>query len=180
MPSQGTKETVTNASGALQGYPRLTLNELAASGLWSIQSSATLKLESFASIVFNQQTKMGAMLTTDELRLIQFAPGKAYMFSGQFRFPDKALDFEPIATDISHAYCQLLLSGDDSREFLNAYTTVDLEGETITAARCVRTRLGQYAITLWWEKLTDIHILVDRSLARSLGSYLHTLSTRWF
>ncbi len=123
---------------------------------------------------------MGTMLKTDSLRLTQFAPDKAYLFSDQLQFPGKAVDFELIATDISHGICQLLLSGDDALEFLNAYTTVDLEDESITTARCVRSRLGQYAITLWWDRPSDIHILVDRSLAPSLGSYLHALSVRWF
>lgn len=180
MPSQPAKEQVLDASGALQGHPGLSLKEIAQDGLWSIQSSRTLRLESFARIVFNQDAKIGTMLEAPGLRLIQFAPNKAYLFSDQFQFPARALDFEAIATDISHAFCQLALSGNDSLEFLNAYTMVDLEDETITAARCVRTRFGQYAITLWWDSLSDIHILVDRSLARSLGSYLHTLSTRWF
>jgi heterotetrameric sarcosine oxidase gamma subunit len=180
MINQVAMEPITDADGTLQGYPGISLNEVTNTGLWSIQSSATLKLESFASIVFDQDTKMGSMLTTDGLRLIQFSPGKAYLFSDQFQFPGKALEFETIATDISHALCHLLLSGDDSLEFLNAYTTVDLEDEIINTTRCVRTRLGQYAITLWWEKLSDIHILVDRSYARSFCTYLQTLSTRWF
>lgn len=180
MPDLAIKNPVLEASGDLPGYPGLCLNEVAGDGLWSMQSSKTLKLEAFASIVFKQHTKMGAMLATNELRLIQFAPGKAYLFSDQCQFPGKAADFETIATDISHGFCQLLLSGDDALKFLNAYTTVDLEDEAITTARCLRTRLGQYAITLWWDKLSDIHILVDRSLARSLGSYLQRLSMRWF
>ena len=180
MPSQPVKESATDASGELQGHPGLSLNEVTSGGLWSIQSGKMLKLESFASIVFNQDTRMGAMLTKGGLRLIQFAPAKAYLFADQFKFPADALDFEPIATDISHGFCQLVLSGNDSLLFLNAYTTVDLEDEAITRARCVRSRLGQYPITLWWDRLSDIHILVDRSYARSLGSYLHALSTRWF
>jgi heterotetrameric sarcosine oxidase gamma subunit len=180
MPSQLFKEPATDTDGTLQGYSGLSLNEIASRGLWSIQSSKMLKLESFASLVFNQDTKMGAMLTKGGLRLIQFAPDRAYLFADQLKIPDDALDFEPIATDISHGFCQLLLSGNDSLLFLNAYTTVNLEDEVITVARCVRTRLGQYPITLWWDDLSAIHILVDRSYARSLSSYLHVLSTRWF
>ena len=180
MPSQAIKEPAADANGTLQGQPGLSLNEMAGNGLWSIQSSATLNLESFASIAFKQHTKMGAMLKTDSLRLIQFAPDKAYLFSDQLQFPARALDFESIATDISHAFCELVLAGDQSLEFLNAYTTVDVEDESITTARCVRTRLGQYAITLWWDRPSAIHLLVDRSLARSFGSYLQALSARWF
>jgi len=173
-------EPVTDATGKLSGRPDLSLDEVGIHGLWSIQSSKTLKLESLATTVFNQDAKMGTMLKANELLLIQLAPGMAYLFSDQFRFPYEGQNFELIATDISHGFCQLLLSGDDSLEFLNAYTTVDLEDEAIITARCVRTRLGQYALTLWWERPTEIHILVDRSYARSFCTYLHALSTRWF
>ena len=178
MPNTAVNYPATDITGKLSGLPTMSLDEVDIQGLWLIQSNKTLKLKSLASTVFNQGTKMGSMLKANGLRLIQLTPGKAYLFSDQFRFPYEAQDFENIATDISHGFCQLLLSGDDSLGFLNAYTTVDLEDEAIITARCVRTRLGQYAITLWWDRLSDIHIMVDRSLARSLGTYLHALSIR--
>lgn len=180
MPDQPTNESIMNSPVALDGRPDLSLSEVTIGGLWSIQSSKTLTLDTFAMAVFNRDSKMGAMLSRGNLRLIQLSHGKALLLSEQIELPAAALDFAAITTDISHAFCQLALSGNDSLTFLNAYTTVDLEDETITTARCVRTRFGQYPLTLWWHRLSDIHILVDRSYARSLINYLQALSNRWF
>ena len=180
MPDQLAKEPATNIVAALEGRPDLSLRETSLAGLWSIQSSRAFKLDSFASAVFRRHSAMGTMLKADGIRLIQLWPDRAYLLCEQLKLPDRAVEFESMATDISHAICQLLLSGSDSLPFLNAYTTVDLQDQAILSTACLRTRLGQYSITLWWERPAEIHILVDRSYAQSLADYLQALSTRWF
>ncbi len=180
MLSPPLKTPATDVTGALDGRPDLLLSEVVDRCLWSIQSSKALTLDTFARTVFNRNSKMGSMQKKGGLRLVQLWPDKAYLLSNQFQLPGEASDFAAIATDISHAYCELSLSGGGSLSYLNAYTTADLEDETIRTARCVRTRLGRYPITLWWDSPSDIRILVDRSYALSISRHFENLAQRWY
>ena len=158
----------------------LSLREIDVRGLWSIQSNATYNLDSFSKAGFNQTLAFGAMLKTDGLRLIRLWPQAAYLLSDDYALPDSITHFDSMITDISHGFIELILSGGNAPAFINDYCSADISQPAIVNAGTLRTRLGQFDILLWWDDITDIRILVDRSHAQSFVSYLQSLSSRWF
>ena len=147
--------------------------------LWSIQANREHDLRGFAQAVFAETVQLGSMLTVDSLRLIHLWPHKAYLMSAQPSLPGLAHEFSPMMTDIGHGFCELSLAGDDAFEFLGTHTSADLMDTRIAATRNLRCMLGQYQVILWWDQVSDIRILVDRSYAQSICDYLGHLMQRW-
>jgi len=179
MASQLVKQLATNSSGVVSLHRGLSLCEISSGGLWSIRSSASHDLNSFARAVFDQDSQFGEMITCEDLRLIQLWPQAAYLISAEDSLPDTAYEFETLITDIGHGFCDLNLSGDGALVFLNDHSSADLNQKNLNRNRTVRTSLGHFQILLWWDEASNIHILVDRSYAQSFTDYLGHLTSRW-
>lgn len=179
MASQLVKQLATNNSGVVPLHRGLSLCEISGGGLWSIRSSASHDLNSFAMSVFDQDLNFGEMITFDNLRLIQLWPQAAYLISAGDSLPDTAYEFESLITDIGHGFCDLVLSGDGALAFLNDYSSADLDQQIVSNNRTVRTSLGHFQILLWWDEASNIHILVDRSYAQSFTDYIGHITSRW-
>ena len=179
MASQPTKELATDCPEVLSQQRQINLKEISQRGLWSIRANASHDLNSFATVVFNQPLKFGEMVTAESLRLIQLWPEAAYLISDKLFLPDSVSAFDTMVTDIGHGICEFSLSGVRALRFLNDYTSVDLNHENVSSNRTVRTILGHFSILLWWDEVTDVRILVDRSYAQSLVDYLQNIADRW-
>lgn len=155
------------------------LTEVEIRGLWSIQASRDHDLNSLAQAVLAETPRFGEMLCRDALRWIYLWPHKAYLRSTEISPPELPADCSSMLTDISHGFCELSLKGSNPLEFLDNYTSVDLGTAENTTKRNLRCLLGQYQIILWWDDITEVHILVDRSYAQSFRDYLDTLFQRW-
>jgi hypothetical protein len=173
------KELATDCNGRLSVQRDLFLSELNGVGLWSLRPNASQDIQAFATGVFDQQLRFGEMINAEGMRLIQLWPNAAYFITEQISLPESAAAFESMLTDISHGFCDFNLSGDRAIPFLNDYTTTDLGQMAISDKRVLRTRLGQFQAVLWWDELTDIHMLIDRSYARSFCHYLQSVADRW-
>jgi len=114
----------------------------------------------------------------ETLRLFKLWPHKSYLLSAESSLPGSLSDLAPMMTDISHGFCELSLTGSTALEFLSSYISVDLDPR-VTTNRCLRCLLGHYPIILWWDVVSEIHMLVDRSYTQSFCDYLETLSLRW-
>ncbi len=175
-----TKQPLIDPQIKLATESNLSLREINIQGLWSVQSNARHKLDAFSKTVFDQTLTFGTMLKTDDFRLIRLWPRAAYLLSDDYALADSVSHFDSMITDISHGFIDLSLSGDNALAFINDYCSADINQPAIVDARTLRTRLGQFDILLWWDDITDIRILIDRSYAQSFASYLQSLSSRWF
>jgi sarcosine oxidase gamma subunit len=174
-----TKETATvGVIGRLRNS-EVHLNEVVVQGLWSFQPNRNQDLDSIAELLFTDSTGAVTMLNDKALRLFKLWPHKAYLLSAGSSPPGSLADLAGVMTDISHGFCELSLTGTAAFEFLNSYTSVELNNSRITITRCLRCRLGHYQVILWWDDIDEIHMLVDRSYTQSFCDYLETLSLRW-
>lgn len=157
----------------------LSICEIEQRHLWSIQTNRNYELAIFARAIFGDAPQIGEMLGADALRLLQLWPHKAYLLSTQPDLPDSLHRFSSMLTDISHGFCELSLGGEQALEFLASHASADLMQTRIAETRNLRCLLGQYQVTLWWDRLDDIRILVERSCAISFCDYLEHLLQRW-
>ena len=157
----------------------LSICEIEERHLWSVQANRNCDLAVFAKTVFGDALQFGEMLAADPLRLLHLWPHKAYLLSAQPELPDSLHQFSSMLTDISHGFCELGLAGGQALEFLAGHASADLTQTRIAESRNLRCLLGQYQVTLWWDRLDDIRILVDRSCAISFCDYLEHLLQRW-
>ena len=173
-----TKETATvGVIGRLRNSA-IHLNEVGIQGLWSFQPDRDHDLDSITGVLFPESTGAVTMLGDEALRLFKLWPHKAYLLSAESSLPGTLADRAAMITDISHGFCELSLTGTTALEFLNSYTSVDLDPR-VEANRCLRCQLGHYPIIFWWDDVSEIHMLVDRSYTQSFCDYLETLSLRW-
>ncbi len=80
--------------------------------------------------------------------------------------------------DISHGIIHLILRGTGGLGFLANYTYADLMAQNIRQAKAIRTRLNHFDCTIWWANRNDVHILIERSLAKSFSDHLRNLALR--
>tara|TARA_R110002096_G_scaffold237486_1_gene428293 strand:+ start:54 stop:527 length:474 start_codon:yes stop_codon:yes gene_type:complete len=147
-------------------------------GLWSVRANANHDLNHFSNSLFGQSIQFGEMIASDGLRLVQLWPGAVYLFSQQTQLPAATSEYENMITDISHGFSNIQLIGDSVLPFLNNYCSADLEQADITARQCLRTSLGHYPIIIWWNSVSEVQLLVDRSYAQSLSEFLTALALR--
>jgi hypothetical protein len=157
----------------------ISIREIENLHLWSIQPDRNQDLPAFGQAIFAEVPRPGEMLGNNSLRLIYLWPHKAYLLSTESALPGPSDDFNSMVTDISHGFCELSLTGNCLLEFLNSYTSANLMDAGIANSRNLRCLLGQYQVILWWDEITNIRILVDRSYAHSFCGYLENLSLRW-
>lgn len=155
------------------------LTEINTRFLWSIQADNRQDLVEFTQAIFAEKAQFGNMLTRDSLRLLQLWPSKAYLLYDHPALPDPLQEFSSMLTDISHGMSELSLVSDQSLDFLNHHTSVNLQDPRIADSRSVRCLLGQYPVIIWWDQISDIRLLIDRSYAQSLRDYLNHLLQRW-
>jgi sarcosine oxidase gamma subunit len=179
MNSKLQKENAVDAEFGFLAEAGLSLKENINSSLWNVQGNAVHSLESFSLRLFDHEIVVGETLTRKGLRLIRLSPHSVYLHSDNNDLPDLDIRFETMLTDVSHGFCDLSLSGEQSFEFLNSYLSVNLNTAPISEAQVVRAGLGQFETLLWWEQRDTIHMLIDRSYAQSFGDYLNNLSQRW-
>lgn len=157
----------------------LYLNEVDIKGLWSFQPGRDRELDSITGTLFPESTGALTMLGDEALRLFKFWPHRGYLRSAESSLPGSLANLASMMTDISHGFCELILTGTAAFEFLNSYTSVELSNLQVTENRCLRCPLGHYQVILWWDDINEIHMLVDRSYTQSFCDYLETLSLRW-
>ena len=147
--------------------------------LWSIQANREHSLSVITQALFHETAQFGSMLTTDSLRLIHLWPHKAYLLAAQPSLPGALQEFSSMLTDISHGFCELSLVDNQALELLDCHTSANLKDTQVAKTRNLRCLIGQYQVILWWDLVSDIHILIDRSYAQSFCDYLEQLRRRW-
>ena len=154
----------------------LKLVEVTDQHIYSIQPNAQFNLNIFSQSAFSQDITLGQMLIDDQLRLIQLSPKGAYLISNA---PLALKRFNSMITDISHGYCHLELSGQQTLEFINSHTPADLNNSNIVKSKTAKTLLGHFNVILWWDSHEKIKLLIDRSYAQSFADYLSSLFKTW-
>lgn len=176
---QVNRQAVTTHSMTQVANSDFSIIEIKDRYLWSIQANREHSLSVITQTLFHETAQFGSMLTTDSLRLIQLWPHKAYLLAAQPSLPGGLQEFTSMVTDISHGFCELSFVGDQAFELLNSHTSADLKHAQVARTCNLRCLLGQYQIILWWDLVSDIHILIDRSYAQSFCDYLEQLRRRW-
>ena len=156
----------------------LAIEEKETRRIWSVQGNRAQHLSRFISAVFGEDSPPRRMLSTDNYRLLQLWPHKAYLLSDLQTPPTATAGFEPILTDISFALCELSLSGERVFDFVKPYLSVDLNSSSLRTSHHLRCRFAQYSILLWWDNANDLRILLDRSYAQSFRYFLEHLMQR--
>jgi heterotetrameric sarcosine oxidase gamma subunit len=157
----------------------LILEEAINRWLWVIQPNAQFNLIQFSRQVFNQDIRPGEVITNQQSRLICVSPRSALLLSSDTQAHSSFSRFDAMATDVSHGYCELNLSGKNAKRFLNSYISADFDRTDTLKAGALRCLLGQYDLWLWWEDIEQIHLIVERSFSLSFVEYLKVLSLRW-
>jgi sarcosine oxidase gamma subunit len=147
-------------------------------GLWSLQGNRKTRLADLVSALFTTTAQFGKPLRSEKLRLLPLWPQQAYLLSAKVTLPAAARKFEPLLTDISHGYYQFRLGGEQAFDFVSNYVSVDIAALR-DAAACLRCRLGQYTVILWWDDHQHIHLLLERSYAQSFTEHIDALISRW-
>jgi heterotetrameric sarcosine oxidase gamma subunit len=169
----------TDPVGKSNCNTNLNLQECIDYELWSVRQNKKYNLELFSKSVFGRGLETGEMIKTESLRLLRLWPDSAWLISSGQQLPRQVLAFKELITDISHAVCELRLQGEHALSFLNDYCPVDLKQGKIRTAGTVRTIICNFQVTLWWDEISDIRILVDRSYAQSLSLHIQQLFVRW-
>ncbi len=179
MPDAFPKSPAMFEPVELQTGQFLCLTEYPQRRIWSVQANRHQDLARFCEALFGRAIDPGAMAGDEDLRLIRLWPHKALLLSTDPVLPTAASEMTSMATEVGHGLCELGLGGSQVFVFLNSYATVDMDAAGISAASCVRGRLGHYPATLWWDDKRDIRVLIDRSLAQSFCDWIGHLAQRW-
>ena len=81
-------------------------------------------------------------------------------------------------TDVSDAYRKLTLTGETALQFLDQYSPFDFM-QNSGLKKTVKTLCGQYPIIVWWDDISEIKLLIERSLSESYRDYLSVLANRF-
>jgi heterotetrameric sarcosine oxidase gamma subunit len=173
------KESVFDTGINLASNCGLILSEVINRWLWVIQPNAQFNLNQFSRQIFNQDIKSGEVITNQQSRLICVSPRNALLLSSDTQAHSSFPGFDAMATDVSHGYCELNLSGKNAKRFLNSYISADFDRTDTLKAGALRCLLGQYDLWLWWDDIEQIHLIVERSFSLSFVEYLKALSLRW-
>lgn len=160
----------------------LTFELVDSPALWSIQGNRESSLSDFEIAVFGKNAEIGELLISEPLRLLRLWPHQSYLLTGQQPLPPSTQGFETLMTDITDAYCSFRIYGADASHFIANYLTANLTGNltgTDSDPACLRCRLGQYSLILWWHERQDLQLLLERSFAQSFADYIDTLLARW-
>ncbi len=79
---------------------------------------------------------------------------------------------------IGHGYTVFRLRGQNALQFLAQYSSADLFEPSIMLSQILRTRIGAYNALLWWSAVTDVFVVLERSLTQSFPDYLTPLIIR--
>jgi sarcosine oxidase gamma subunit len=156
----------------------LTIYETDQLNIWSVQSNHLHSLEDYFLGTFNAEPQIGRMFFSDEWRLIQISPNRAFLISEQSTPLQSTTNYKTMLTDVSHGYCELCLSGEFSFDFVGLYISVDLNKALIRGKDNLRCRFGQYSCLLYWDNSDQVRVLIERSYARSFRNYLDHLLKR--
>lgn len=166
-------------SGSRDAGPAdLACNPLDIAGMWSLQGNRGTPLADLVRALFGASARCGDMLHSDGLRLLALSPHQACLLSGRPQSPPQAAGSEALMTDIAHGYRQFRVEGTQAFAFVASYVSADIAPLRERAA-CLRCRLGQYTVMLWWEENHAIHFLLERSYAESFAEYIDVLMARW-
>jgi hypothetical protein len=156
----------------------LSCTENTATNIYLVQSNYRYNIDEVAAVIMGQHIALGHMITGRDMRMLQLMPNRAFLLF-ESSLPDSVFEFRTQLTDIGHGMTELCISGDMPLEFLNAYCSVDIKRSSIRQVKTVSTRLGHYSVFLWWDNESEIHILLERSYARSFRDYLAALAMRF-
>jgi len=173
------REQATNVAGTVHSLPSLTLDECIDTAVWLVQNDSTGAMAKFARSVTGSVPGIGEMVSNGELRLVRYSPDELYVLFASGDMPALAPEWKAYVTDIGHGICDLNLKGNNALNFIGDYVSADLKNHEKYEAQTLRCRIGQFKVLLWWADMSDIHILVDRSMSQSFCDYLMVLSQRW-
>jgi hypothetical protein len=156
----------------------LDFESIEIAALWSIQGNRESSLSEFETALFGASIEVGATVHNSSLRLLRLWPHQAYLLATDQSLPASIRDYDALLTDISDTFCGFRLSGEHAFGFLANYLSADLLSIDADSA-CLRCRLGQYVVILWWDDRQQLHLFLERSLTQSFADYIETLMARW-
>jgi len=158
--------------------PVIGLDSRESMEIWSVQSNREHDVSEFCHSILGIELGVGEMSGNDLLRILRHWPNKVFAITECSQFPQIESKYTDMITDVSDAYRKLTLTGETALQFLDQSSPLDFM-QNSGLKKTVKTLCGQYPIIVWWDDISEIKLLIERSLSESYQDYLSVLANRF-